>query len=189
MGVSLGLRIRILARDGYRCIYCGAQPARTRLQVDHVVPRSKGGSDAPTNLVTACTDCNQGKSATALPLPTGYVVSPLPERARFQAPKGRVFDARFDDFRPFAYACDTCRAPADTVHWPTWPAVGAVRFACARHDPGGYWQEIPALFSGPQDWSHPEEAGRRYTGIDHIRDTKAPWLLQQLLRRLTEQAA
>jgi 5-methylcytosine-specific restriction endonuclease McrA len=52
-------RQAVLKRDGYRCRYCGA-PATT---VDHVVPRSRGGSDDPTNLVAACARCNRAKGA------------------------------------------------------------------------------------------------------------------------------
>ena len=38
-----------------------------KLEVDHVHPRSKGGSDSEDNLVTACFDCNQGKKDMILP--------------------------------------------------------------------------------------------------------------------------
>lgn len=36
------------------------------LEIDHVVPRSKGGTDDPSNLVTACLDCNRGKAGVPL---------------------------------------------------------------------------------------------------------------------------
>jgi 5-methylcytosine-specific restriction endonuclease McrA len=39
------------------CFYCGA-PAKTR---DHKLPRSRGGTDAPENLVLACKSCNSSK--------------------------------------------------------------------------------------------------------------------------------
>lgn len=58
----LALRFRILKRDGYRCQLCGqnAQDG-VKLEVDHKHPRSKGGTDDPTNLWTLCFDCNRGK--------------------------------------------------------------------------------------------------------------------------------
>lgn len=54
-------RYKILERDAFRCVYCGATAEESRLEVDHVIPRSKGGTDNPHNLVTACFDCNRGK--------------------------------------------------------------------------------------------------------------------------------
>lgn len=48
----------ILARDGHRCVYCGA--AATSL--DHVVPRSRGGPHTWDNVVAACSRCNHHKA-------------------------------------------------------------------------------------------------------------------------------
>jgi 5-methylcytosine-specific restriction endonuclease McrA len=46
----------ILRRDHYTCQYCGRRG--DRLTVDHVLPRSKGGDTAWTNVVAACLRCN-----------------------------------------------------------------------------------------------------------------------------------
>lgn len=56
-------RFRILQRDGFRCVYCGASPDVAELHVDHRQPRSRGGTDHPSNLVTACAACNLSKGA------------------------------------------------------------------------------------------------------------------------------
>lgn len=63
-----GLRFRVLARDDFRCVYCGRTPKNDGvvLEVDHVYPKSKGGKDTMDNLVTACRDCNQGKKDMVL---------------------------------------------------------------------------------------------------------------------------
>lgn len=53
------LREAIFSRDGYTCQYCGAYAVN--LQCDHVIPISRGGSNDPENLVTACQRCNQSK--------------------------------------------------------------------------------------------------------------------------------
>lgn len=63
MPVSKRLRFEILRRDGHTCRYCGRSAPEVKLTVDHVVPRALGGSDDPTNLVTACAECNAGKSS------------------------------------------------------------------------------------------------------------------------------
>lgn len=56
-------RTAIMLRDGYTCQYCGEVPGRAQLTVDHVVPRSRGGSHHWDNLVTACKRCNQRKGS------------------------------------------------------------------------------------------------------------------------------
>lgn len=55
-------RFRILHRDNFTCRYCGSRPGSDLLEVDHLVPRSRGGSDDDENLVTACKTCNGRKS-------------------------------------------------------------------------------------------------------------------------------
>lgn len=52
------LRAMVLDADGHECVYCGAH---TDLQIDHVFPRARGGTDAFENLVTACRSCNASK--------------------------------------------------------------------------------------------------------------------------------
>lgn len=64
MAVSKRLRFEILRRDNHACRYCGASAPEAALTVDHVVAVALGGSDEPSNLVTACEPCNSGKSAT-----------------------------------------------------------------------------------------------------------------------------
>jgi 5-methylcytosine-specific restriction endonuclease McrA len=52
-------RRAIFARDRWTCQYCGR--SRGTLTVDHVIPRSKGGSSAWDNIVTCCAPCNRRK--------------------------------------------------------------------------------------------------------------------------------
>jgi 5-methylcytosine-specific restriction endonuclease McrA len=54
-------RTSILERDHYTCSYCGASGPTVPLQVDHIIPISRGGADAPHNLTTACRRCNMSK--------------------------------------------------------------------------------------------------------------------------------
>ena len=63
--LSRRLRFEVLRRDDYTCRYCGGTAPDVTLTVDHVVPRALGGPDEPTNLVTACRECNSGKSSTS----------------------------------------------------------------------------------------------------------------------------
>lgn len=52
-------RNRIYKRDDYECVYCGSS---RNLTLDHVLPKSRGGKNEWTNLVTSCFKCNLRKA-------------------------------------------------------------------------------------------------------------------------------
>ncbi len=67
--ISKETRASVLERNGYTCQMCGLaagdkdpfNPSRTvRLTMGHIVDKSKGGEDEPTNLRAVCTNCNEG---------------------------------------------------------------------------------------------------------------------------------
>lgn len=61
--VAVGLRFDVFRRDGFRCRYCGRSvDDGVTLHADHVIPVSRGGQTLIDNLVTACLECNLGKS-------------------------------------------------------------------------------------------------------------------------------
>jgi 5-methylcytosine-specific restriction endonuclease McrA len=73
-GIPLTRRA-IFARDGGRCVYCGA----TATSVDHVVPRSRGGQHVWENVVAACRRCNHVKSDRHIS-ELGWVPRPSPRQ-------------------------------------------------------------------------------------------------------------
>lgn len=58
-------RFQIFHRDNWTCVYCG-RGASHILEIDHIVPVVAGGSNHPSNLVTACWRCNNGKGRMLL---------------------------------------------------------------------------------------------------------------------------
>jgi len=64
--ISTRTRFEIFKRDSFRCLYCGKAAPSVMLHVDHVLPVCEGGTNDPANLVTACQDCNLGKSGVLL---------------------------------------------------------------------------------------------------------------------------
>ncbi len=64
--ISQKVRFGIFKRDLFVCQYCGKTPPAVVLEVDHIVPVSKGGANDTDNLLTACFDCNRGKGAEVL---------------------------------------------------------------------------------------------------------------------------
>ncbi|MBN2304795.1 MAG: RRXRR domain-containing protein [Anaerolineae bacterium] len=60
-GTLWGYEVReyLLEKWGRTCAYCGTQ--NVPLEIEHIVPKSRGGSDRVSNLTLACTGCNQDK--------------------------------------------------------------------------------------------------------------------------------
>lgn len=75
--LSKKVRFDVFKRDFFKCQYCGSTPPAVVLEVDHVLPVAAGGTNAMHNLITACFDCNRGKSAGLL--------SSIPESLATQA--------------------------------------------------------------------------------------------------------
>lgn len=64
--MSLRRRFEVFQRDSFTCRYCGNKSPDAILELDHVIPLSKGGLDEFENLLTACFECNRGKGARLL---------------------------------------------------------------------------------------------------------------------------
>lgn len=64
--ISKKLRFEVFKRDGFKCQYCGKSAPDVILHVDHINPVKHGGRNDILNLITACSDCNLGKSATPI---------------------------------------------------------------------------------------------------------------------------
>lgn len=78
MAVTKRTRFEVLRRDEHTCQYCGAKAPDVTLHIDHVVPVSLGGDNKPSNLVTACKDCNTGKASIS---PDSPLVQGLSDKA------------------------------------------------------------------------------------------------------------
>ena len=77
--ISKETRAFVLDRNGFTCQMCGAvagephpyDPARkTRLHIGHIIDKSMGGTDEPSNLRAICSICNEGASNLTLDRPT-----------------------------------------------------------------------------------------------------------------------
>jgi len=58
-------RFNIYARDRNTCQYCALHFPRSELNIDHVIPRSRGGSSTWENVVCSCLSCNRKKGGRA----------------------------------------------------------------------------------------------------------------------------
>ena len=53
----------LLEREQRCCIYCGTHASKAKMEIEHVIPRSRGGTDSLNNLVLSCHECNQAKGS------------------------------------------------------------------------------------------------------------------------------
>ena len=74
----------------YTCCYCGKKLPSSELNLDHVIPRSKGGKTSWDNIVTACIPCNL-KKANKLPQEAGMDLRVKPARPKWQGTIPLVF--------------------------------------------------------------------------------------------------
>ncbi|MGB0744127.1 MAG: HNH endonuclease [Opitutales bacterium] len=76
-------RESLFERDNYRCQYCGNGFDAVHLNMDHVIPRDRGGRTSWENIVTSCIKCNTRK-ANRLPHQAGMHLIRKPERPRWR---------------------------------------------------------------------------------------------------------
>lgn len=96
-------RRAILARDGYSCQYCGSTG---HLTLDHVIPRSRGGSTSWENVVASCAPCNVRKGSN-LPHEVGMVPRNHPRpptSVDFLLPKTREVPESWEPYLALAVA-------------------------------------------------------------------------------------
>jgi 5-methylcytosine-specific restriction endonuclease McrA len=103
-------RFNIYARDDNTCQYCGRRWARADLNLDHVIPRSRGGSTTWENVVCSCVPCNLRKGGRS-PEEAGMRLLRAPARPRwtpmFRSATRRAF---YREWRPFL-------SLADAAYW------------------------------------------------------------------------
>jgi hypothetical protein len=90
-GISKETRAIVLDRNGFTCQMCGAgagephpfDPSRkTRLHLGHIIDKSMGGSDDPSNLRAVCSVCNEGASNITPDRPTAIKLKAQIRKAR-----------------------------------------------------------------------------------------------------------
>jgi len=94
-------RLNIFLRDKNTCQYCGDQLPRRELNIDHVLPRSRGGTSTWENVVCSCLDCNRRKGGRT-PDEAGMRLKKKPVRPRWTPVMSFRFGAaRYEEWAPF----------------------------------------------------------------------------------------
>jgi hypothetical protein len=189
MAVSKRLRYEILRRDNHACRYCGSTAPDVALTVDHVIPTTLGGSDDPSNLVTACVDCNSGKSAT----PPGAPL--VADVAADQARWALAMRATAETFLANADALSVARDEFDNT-WVGW-TYGTNQYEIPRpHDWGSTVDRFMAAgFTMPllldcvriamESRASPDDTWRYFCGVAWRRLTE----MQDVARQVADSLA
>ena len=99
-------RLNIMLRDQHTCQYCGHRFKRSQLNLDHVIPRARGGKTTWENIVTSCLQCNHRKGGR-LPADAGLKLIRHPFRPRaipFFRPTGN--GTLYEQWKPFISLVD-----------------------------------------------------------------------------------
>lgn len=88
-------RDNLFERDHHRCQYCGNHFPDQKLNMDHVIPRAKGGRTSWENIVTSCIPCNTRK-ANRLPHEASMHLMKKPERPRWRPFISSLIDQSYD---------------------------------------------------------------------------------------------
>jgi 5-methylcytosine-specific restriction endonuclease McrA len=95
-------RRNIFKRDHSTCQYCGKRPGTSELTIDHVLPRSRGGTSTWENCVLACTECNARK-ANRTPEQAGMKMRQKPVRPAWK-PMYAAHTMRIESWSKFVSA-------------------------------------------------------------------------------------
>lgn len=120
-------RFQILQRDEFACVYCGDSGKGVILEIDHVVPKSRGGTDAKSNLATSCEPCNRSKTNT---MPTDEMIREVLERDQYA-----VYQSRSSRYMP----CSWCGKPVNIDDWEDLRFIDCVtcnKNVCEAFDEG-----------------------------------------------------
>lgn len=169
MSLSVRVRMEVLKRDRFTCAYCGNHPPNVLLEVDHIIPRAAGGSDDPENLVTACQDCNRGKSDRLLEEGTAPALQPAALEAMAE---------RLEQAKAYMELLNGLQAVTDNMVWRVLE-----RWATAW---GAPLVEAP---EGGTSYQFPENSGGRFPERPSIRRFLQTLSLEEVLDAVDETAS
>ena len=87
-------RRNIYEHYGYCCCYCGRKFQTSDLNLEHIIPRSRGGQSSWNNVVTSCIACNIRKG-DSLPEEAGMKLLMQPSKPKWRGASSLVFHSTF----------------------------------------------------------------------------------------------
>ena len=93
-------RLNIFARDKHKCQYCGGRFPTAQLNLDHIIPRSRGGTSKWENVVCCCVPCNSKKGGRT-PSEAGIKLLSTPKKPNWPPFANPHLGSRHSDWLPF----------------------------------------------------------------------------------------
>jgi 5-methylcytosine-specific restriction endonuclease McrA len=180
------LREYLLEKWKRRCAYCGTE--NVPLQIEHIVPRSKGGSNRTSNLTLACQDCNQAKGnrpveeflagkPDALKRVLAKAKAPLRDAAAVNSTRYAIGNALKASGLPVSFwsggrtKYNRSRQGYPKAHWIDAACVGKTG-AAMRLNPGQIPLVITATGRGSRQMCKPDRFGFPRTSAKGARTVK-----------------
>jgi len=99
-------RFNIYARDDNTCQYCGVRFAKSELNIDHVIPRARGGTSVWENVVCSCLACNRRKGGRS-PQEAGLALIRTPRKPHWATSLNiSLRTRRYKEWLPFLNIVD-----------------------------------------------------------------------------------
>jgi 5-methylcytosine-specific restriction endonuclease McrA len=122
-------RRNIFLRDAYTCQYCARRSSARDLNLDHVMPRSRGGPTTWENVVCSCRVCNLEKGGRT-PAEAGMKLLRKPSRPRWSP----VLALAFSPTRPREWDPFLSSLPGAREFEQLWQSAGSDEHAGFEHD-------------------------------------------------------
>lgn len=94
-------RRNLFARDHNRCQYCGRRHPSSELSLDHVIPRSQGGTNSWQNIVCACVRCNVRKGGRTPHEAGMHLITPPRRPRRSPVLTIKLSDSKYASWKQF----------------------------------------------------------------------------------------
>lgn len=104
--ISKRTRFEVFKRDNFTCFYCGRHVPDVILELDHIMPISRGGTNEIDNLVTSCADCNRGKG--------GVPLSELASKGKYLGAKAELLQEQLEQMKAYNEALEEIKAYEDS---------------------------------------------------------------------------
>ena len=154
-----GLKRELMRRQDNTCVYCGYRRIASSLDIDHIIPVARGGSNDPSNLQVICRPCNQRKGVqTDQEFRARY--SRLVPQSRLTPPRRRISQHEFREetrattqvesvrqFRRTRFVSKSSKVSSGSIMIGGGVAL-VVMFLLASWGAEGYFLLIPSLVLG-----------------------------------------